>query len=82
MGLDSQNKKDALRGVFTRSASSYERIRYFPIFGEWLVEMTQISKGAKVLEKGFSASSDAFLLRLGASCSSTGFHPKIPFTYS
>jgi ubiquinone/menaquinone biosynthesis C-methylase UbiE len=50
MSLDSQNKKDTLRGVFTRSASSYERIRYFPIFGEWLVETAQIPEGARVLD--------------------------------
>jgi ubiquinone/menaquinone biosynthesis C-methylase UbiE len=50
MSLDSQNKKDSLRGVFTRSAASYERIRYFPIFGAWLVELAQIPAGAKVLD--------------------------------
>jgi ubiquinone/menaquinone biosynthesis C-methylase UbiE len=50
MSLDSQNKKNTLRGVFTRSASSYERIRYFPVFGEWLVELAQIPEGAKVLD--------------------------------
>jgi SAM-dependent methyltransferase len=50
MSLDSQNKKDTLRGVFTRSASSYERIRYFPVFGEWLVETANIPAGAKVLD--------------------------------
>ena len=50
MSLDSQNKKDTLRGVFTRSASSYERIRYFPVFGEWLVEVAQIPEGAKILD--------------------------------
>ena len=50
MSLDSQDKKDTLRGVFTRSASSYERIRYFPIFGEWLVEVAQIPEGAKILD--------------------------------
>ncbi len=50
MSLDSQNKKDTLQGVFTRSASSYERIRYFPIFGEWLVETAKIPEGAKVLD--------------------------------
>ncbi|MDQ3005141.1 MAG: methyltransferase domain-containing protein, partial [Chloroflexota bacterium] len=44
------NKKDILQGVFTRSASSYERIRYFPIFGQWLVETAQIPEGAKVLD--------------------------------
>jgi ubiquinone/menaquinone biosynthesis C-methylase UbiE len=50
MSFDPQNKKDTLQGVFTRSASSYERIRYFPIFGEWLVETAQIPEGAKVLD--------------------------------
>jgi len=50
VNLDSQNKKDALQGVFTRSASSYERIRYFPIFGEWLVETAHIPEGAKILD--------------------------------
>ena len=50
MSLDSQDKKDTLRGVFTRSASSYDRIRYFPIFGEWLVEMAQIPEGARILD--------------------------------
>ena len=44
------NKKDILQGVFTRSASSYERIRYFPIFGQWLVETAQIPKGSQVLD--------------------------------
>jgi SAM-dependent methyltransferase len=50
MNLDPQNKKDTLQGVFTRSAASYERIRYFPIFGEWLVATAQIPDGAKVLD--------------------------------
>ncbi len=43
-------KKEILQGVFTRSASSYERIRYFPIFGEWLVETSRIPEGATVLD--------------------------------
>ena len=50
MSLDPQNKKDALQGVFTRSASNYERVRYFPIFGERLVETAQIHEGAQVLD--------------------------------
>src|SRR5512134_2928651 len=50
MSLDPQNKKDTLQGVFTRSASSYGRIRYFPIFGEWLVETANIPEGAEVLD--------------------------------
>ena len=50
MSLDSQNKKDTLRGIFTRSASSYERIRFFPVFGEWLVQTAQIPAGAQVLD--------------------------------
>ena len=50
MESSSLNKKDILQGVFTRSASSYEQIRYFPIFGGWLVETAQIPEGAKVLD--------------------------------
>ena len=50
MESSSVNKKDILQGVFTRSASSYGQIRYFPIFGEWLVETAQIPEGAKVLD--------------------------------
>lgn len=50
MSLDSQNKKVTLQGVFTRSASSYGRIRYFPVFGEWLVETADIPEGSNVLD--------------------------------
>jgi len=50
MSSEQQNKKDTLQGVFTRSASSYERIRYFPIFGQWLVDTAQVPAGAKVLD--------------------------------
>jgi ubiquinone/menaquinone biosynthesis C-methylase UbiE len=50
MSSDPQNKKDTLQGVFTRSASSYERIRYFPIFGQWLVDTAQIPAGSNVLD--------------------------------
>lgn len=50
MSLDPQNKKDALQGVFTRSASNYAQIRYFPIFGQWLVETAKIPEGASVLD--------------------------------
>src|SRR5687767_12336015 len=50
MESNAVNKKDILQGVFTRSASSYERIRYFHIFGRWLVETAQIPEGARVLD--------------------------------
>jgi ubiquinone/menaquinone biosynthesis C-methylase UbiE len=50
MSLDPQNKKDTLQGVFTRSASSYEHIRYFPVFGQWLVDTAQITEGSTVLD--------------------------------
>lgn len=50
MVADSQNKKDILQGVFTRSASSYERIRYFPIFGQRLVDTAKIPEGSRVLD--------------------------------
>ena len=44
------DKKEILQGVFTRSASSYEHIRYFPIFGQWLADTAQIHEGATVLD--------------------------------
>jgi len=50
MESNSVDKKNVLQGVFTRSASSYERIRYFPIFGQWLAETAQIPEGSKVLD--------------------------------
>jgi O-methyltransferase / aklanonic acid methyltransferase len=50
MGTEPQDKKGILQGVFTRLASSYERIRYFPVFGQWLVETAQIPEGSKVLD--------------------------------
>ena len=50
MSLEPQNKKDTLQGVFTRSASTYEHIRYFPIFGQWLVDTAQIREGSTVLD--------------------------------
>jgi ubiquinone/menaquinone biosynthesis C-methylase UbiE len=50
MGNDSLNKKDALQQVFTRTAASYADIRYFPIFGQWLVDTTNIPAGAQVLD--------------------------------
>jgi len=50
MSADSQNKKETLQGVFTRSASSYDHIRYFPIFGQWLVDTAQIPEGSTALD--------------------------------
>ena len=50
MESNSVNKKEILQGIFTRSASSYEHIRYFPIFGQWLVETAQIPEGSSVLD--------------------------------
>ena len=50
MESNPRNKKDILQGVFTRSAASYEHIRYFHVFGEWLVETAQIPKDARVLD--------------------------------
>jgi ubiquinone/menaquinone biosynthesis C-methylase UbiE len=44
------SKKELLRGVFTRSAESYGRIRYFDTFGKWLVDVAAISAGANVLD--------------------------------
>jgi hypothetical protein len=45
MNLEPSAKKQALQGVFDRSASTYGSIRYFPLLGQWLVEMAQIPGG-------------------------------------
>jgi ubiquinone/menaquinone biosynthesis C-methylase UbiE len=44
------SKKDILREVFNRGAEGYGHIRYFPIFGVWLVENAQIPSGAHILD--------------------------------
>jgi ubiquinone/menaquinone biosynthesis C-methylase UbiE len=43
-------KKEILREVFDRAAEGYGHIRYFPIFGQWLVDMARIPAGAKILD--------------------------------
>jgi ubiquinone/menaquinone biosynthesis C-methylase UbiE len=43
-------KKQALQDVFDRAASTYGGIRYFPLLGQWLVDMAQIPNGAQVLD--------------------------------
>lgn len=43
-------KKEMLRAVFDLTAQEYAHIRYFPIFGQWLVDTAQIPAGAKVLD--------------------------------
>ncbi len=50
MNNELQNKKELLLEVFTRTASSYADIRYFPICGEWLVETAQIPEDSHVLD--------------------------------
>ena len=45
-----QSKKHALQSVFTQTASTYGAIRYFPIFGQWLVDTADIPAGAQVLD--------------------------------
>ena len=47
---DAGSKKELLRGVFTRTAESYGRIRYFETFGQWLVGVADIPEGATVLD--------------------------------
>ncbi len=50
MTPDAQDKKDALQAVFSRTAESYERIRYFHIYGQWLVDCALVTVGARVLD--------------------------------
>jgi ubiquinone/menaquinone biosynthesis C-methylase UbiE len=44
------DKKETLRGVFSRGAEGYGRIGYFQHFGKHLVEAAEIKKGEKVLD--------------------------------
>ena len=43
-------RKQAVQGVFDRAATTYGSVRYFPLLGQWLVEMAQIPGGAHVLD--------------------------------
>ena len=50
MASEFPDKKAALRNVFTTTAATYGEIRYFPIYGEWLVEAAAIAEGERVLD--------------------------------
>ena len=50
MDSEAFTKKQTLQGVFDRAASTYGGIRYFPFFGQWLVDQAQIPAGAHVLD--------------------------------
>lgn len=50
MDREAFDKKRALQGVFDRAASTYGGLRYFPLLGQWLVDMAQIPSGAYVLD--------------------------------
>jgi ubiquinone/menaquinone biosynthesis C-methylase UbiE len=47
---DRQSKKTILREVFTRTAETYGDIRYFGVFGAWLVDVAGIRAGTRVLD--------------------------------
>ncbi len=68
------DKKEILQGIFTRSASSYEQIRYFPIYGEWLVDTAQIPEGSNVLDVACGRGAVLFpaAQRVGATGTVTG----------
>ena len=50
MGSDASAKKEALQDVFDRAASLYGGVRYFPILGQWLVDLAEVPAGARVLD--------------------------------
>jgi ubiquinone/menaquinone biosynthesis C-methylase UbiE len=50
VGSDASVKKEALQGVFDRAASLYGGVRYFPILGQWLVDLAEVPTGARVLD--------------------------------
>jgi len=43
-------KKQALQGVFDRAASIYGGVGYFPVLGQWLVDLAELPAGAHVLD--------------------------------
>jgi O-methyltransferase/aklanonic acid methyltransferase len=47
---DATAKKQALQGVFDRAASIYGGVRYFPVLGQWLVDLADLPAGAQVLD--------------------------------
>ncbi len=50
MDSNASAKKQALQGVFDRAASIYGGVRYFPVLGQWLVDLAQLPAGARVLD--------------------------------
>ena len=50
MDCETSAKKHALQGVFDRAASTYGGIRYFPLLGQWLVDLAEMPAGAHVLD--------------------------------
>jgi len=48
--IEASAKKQALQGVFDRAASTYGGLRYFPLLGQWLVDVAQIPSGVQVLD--------------------------------
>lgn len=50
MERDAADKKQALQAVFNRAAATYGGLRYFPVLGQWLVDLAQIPSGASVLD--------------------------------
>jgi ubiquinone/menaquinone biosynthesis C-methylase UbiE len=47
---DASAKKQALEGVFDRAASIYAGVPYFPVLGQWLVDLAELPAGAHVLD--------------------------------
>jgi ubiquinone/menaquinone biosynthesis C-methylase UbiE len=47
---DPSARKQALQGVFDRAASIYGGVRYFPVLGQWLVDLAELPAGAHVLD--------------------------------
>jgi len=48
--MNQRTKKEMLHDVFDLTAQGYAQIRYFPIFGQWLVDTARIPAGANVLD--------------------------------
>ena len=52
MDGEASTRKHAVRDVFDRAAPIYGDVRYFPVLGQWLVDLAQLPAGARVLDVG------------------------------
>jgi ubiquinone/menaquinone biosynthesis C-methylase UbiE len=47
---DAATRKQAIQAVFDRAAPTYAAVSYFPVLGQWLVDLADLPPGADVLD--------------------------------